>query len=180
MTWLAIAVLVALAFVAFVATRPATYRVTRSAKISAPAATVFDHLNDFRKWTAWSPWEKLDPDLKRTYAGPASGVGTRYTWNGNKKVGAGSMEITDSVPNQRIAIDLVFERPFKARNPTEFTLAPAADGVAITWAMTGHNNFIGKVFCLFVDMDKMVGKDFEQGLANLKTATETESARAGR
>lgn len=180
MLWLAIAVAVVLAIVAFIATRPASYRIVRRGSISAPADTVFGYINDFQKWPVWSPWEKLDPDMKRSHAGPTSGVGSRYAWSGNKKAGAGSMEITESVPNQRIAIDLQFERPFKARNPTEFTFTPNADGVTVTWAMTGHNNFIGKAFCLFVDMDQMVGKDFDQGLANLKAASEADAARVRR
>jgi len=180
MLWLMIAVVLVVAVVAFIATRPANYRIVRHGSISAPADTVFGYINDFHKWPVWSPWEKLDPDMKRSHAGPTSGVGSRYTWSGNRKAGAGSMEITDSVPNQRIAIDLQFERPFKARNPTEFTFAPSADGVKVTWTITGHNNFIAKAFCVFVDMDQTVGKDFEQGLATLKTAAEADAARVRR
>lgn len=156
-----------------IVTRPATFRVERSTTVSAPADVPFGYVNDFHLWSEWSPWEKLDPNLKRTFSGAPSGAGAVYSWAGNSKAGEGRMAITESAPNQRIAIDLQFLKPFKARNLTEFMFKPSADGVGVTWAMSGENTFVTKAFSLFMSMDKMVGKDFEQGLANLKTVAET-------
>ncbi len=162
----------ALALLLFVATRPARFEIRRSAIINAPPAKVFPLLNDFREWTAWSPWEKLDPALVRTHSGAASGPGAIYEWAGNKKVGRGRMEITATTPPTTVVIDLHFLAPFEARNVTEFTLASVGTGTNIVWKMTGANSFMGKLMGLFMNMDQMIGKDFEAGLANLKAAAE--------
>ena len=164
------------ALLAFAATRPDTFTVQRSATIAAPAGRIFPHLDDFHRWGAWSPWEKLDPELKRTFSGPESGKGAVYAWEGNKKVGAGRMEILESDPPSRLRIQLDFIRPFEAHNTTEFTLLPEAGRTQVTWTMRGNHNFMTKVMSIFTDMDRMVGPDFERGLAALKTLAETESA----
>src|SRR5262245_51620558 len=160
-------------FVIFVAMRPSSFRIQRCATIAAPAEAVFEQVNDFRRWQAWSPWEKLDPDLKRTFEGPLSGAGSVYRWVGNKKVGEGSMTLTQSVPGEIVRIKLVFIKPFAATNTAEFTFKPEGDQTAVTWSMTGNNNFMAKAFCLFVNMDKMVGGDFEKGLTQLKQVVES-------
>jgi hypothetical protein len=149
-----------------------TFRVERSADMQAPPDRVFAQINDFHKWTAWSPWEKLDPALNRTYGGPESGKGTTYDWEGNKQVGKGRMEITESLPPSKITIKLDFLKPFEAHNTTEFTFSPRGGGTAVSWAMTGQRPFMFKVMCLFMNMDNMIGKDFEKGLANLKGVVE--------
>jgi hypothetical protein len=160
------------AVLAFAATRPDTFRVARSAGINAPAEKIFPFINDFHRWTAWSPYEKLDPELVRTYSGAESGKGAVYAWEGNNKVGAGRMEIVDAPPPSKVTIKLDFLRPFEAHNTAEFTLVPAGDATTVTWAMDGQNLFIGKVMSIFIDMDNMVGKDFATGLANLKAVAE--------
>lgn len=160
-----------------IATRPAAFKIERSAKISAPADVVFASLNDFHAWPQWSPWAKLDPHMKTSYAGPASGPGASYSWSGDSKVGEGKMTIKDSKPNESVAIDLEFEAPMKATNLAVFTLTPSGDGVNVDWTMTGDNGFVGKAFSMVMDMDKMVGSDFEKGLASLKTVSEAEAQR---
>jgi uncharacterized protein YndB with AHSA1/START domain len=161
------------AVLAYAATKPDTFTLQRSATIKAPPERIFALINDFHSWPQWSPWEKLDPNLKRTFSGATSGKGAVYEWEGDKKVGAGRMEILDAPPPRQITIKLDFKRPFEANNTAEFTLQPQGDATAVTWVMRGKNIFIGKVMSIFVDMDKMVGKDFETGLANLKAATES-------
>ncbi|MFE4502853.1 SRPBCC family protein [Rhodococcus sp. NPDC056743] len=148
------------------------FLVERSAVINAEAATVFDLINDFHHWTTWSPWEGLDLAMQRTYSGPDSGVGASYAWSGNKKAGSGSMTITESVPSSRVVLDLSFLKPFKAQNVTTFLLEPQNSGVRVTWQMTGKKNFFFKIFGFIFSMDKMVGKDFEKGLAQLKAEAE--------
>jgi len=160
-----------------IATRPDTFRIERSALISAPAEAVFGLVNDFHKWPQWSPWEKLDPNMTRTFSGANAGVGAVYSWSGNSKAGEGSMRIKDSNPSQRIALDLDFVRPFKASNVSEFTFTPSAGGVQVTWVLTGVNTIPSKAFSLVANMDKLVGKDFEQGLGNLKSVSETDGTR---
>jgi uncharacterized protein YndB with AHSA1/START domain len=159
-------------FAIVVATRPAAFRVERSVTIAAPPRAVFEQVNDFRAWTAWSPWEKIDPNLKRTYGGPPAGVGTTYAWVGNKQVGEGRMTIEKSDAPSTITIKLEFLKPFAATNVATFTFTPTADGTRVTWAMDGRKNFMMKGFTLFMDMDQMVGGDFERGLAALKTVAE--------
>ena len=147
-----------------------TYEVTRSAVIPAPAEDIFPLVNSFREWTKWSPWESVDPAMERSYSGNESGVGAKYAWSGNRKAGSGTMEIVDTAEPRNIKIRLEFTKPFKAVNPTSFTFTPSGDGTQVTWTMTGENKGIGKVFALFMNMDKMVGSDFEKGLASLAGA----------
>jgi Polyketide cyclase / dehydrase and lipid transport len=173
---LGVIVLGIVALLIYAATQPGAFRVQRSASIQAPPERVFPHINDFRSWGAWSPWEKLDPNLKRTFSGPASGVGSTYEWEGNKKVGQGRMEITQSAPSSNIAIKLDFIKPFQAHNTAEFTLAPNGGSTDVTWAMLGQKPFLFKVMSVFMNMDKMIGKDFEAGLANLKAISEQSAA----
>ncbi|OZD84072.1 transcriptional regulator [Rhodococcus sp. 05-339-2] len=146
--------------------------VERSAVVRADAATVHALIDDFHQWVKWSPYEGVDPDLKRTYSGPDAGVGASYSWSGNRKAGAGTMTITESIPEERIVLDLAFTKPFKNRNVTEFLLEPVADGTRVTWRMSGKQNklfaLIGKVF----SMDKLVGPDFEKGLRQLAAVAE--------
>jgi hypothetical protein len=148
----------------------AAYTISRSAFIPAPPEAVYPHVADFHRWAEWSPWEALDPAMQRTYSGPASGVGAQYSWRGNRKAGAGSMQIIEAVEPQSIRIRLVFVKPFKAVNPTGFTFEPDHGGTRVTWAMKGESRGIAAVFAKFMDMDKLVGKDFEKGLANLGRA----------
>jgi uncharacterized protein YndB with AHSA1/START domain len=162
-------------FAAFVATRPSTFHVERSATIKAPAEVVFGQVADFHKWQDWSPWEKLDPAMKKTYSGAPSGNGANYAWAGNDKVGEGDMTITAAQPNEKISIRLEFAKPWKAVNTTNITFKPAGDGTLVNWAMDGENNFMGKAFGLFMDMDQMIGSDFEKGLASLGTVAEADA-----
>src|SRR5688572_23872990 len=161
-----------LLLVIVIATRPAEFRIERSTAISAPPEVVFAQVNDFRAWPAWSPWEKLDPGMKRTHSGAPSGVGAKYAWTGNDDVGEGRMTIEKSDPGKEVVIKLEFLEPFEASNTTTFTFTPNSSGTKVNWAMEGNNNFMGKMFSLFMDMDEMVGKDFEKGLAGMKTAAE--------
>ena len=166
-----LAVVVAV-FVIIVVTRPDDFRVTRSATIAASPAVVFEQVNDFHKWDDWSPWAKLDPTCKNTFDGAPAGKGAKFAWDGNNKVGAGRMTITDSQPPELIRINLEFLRPFKAINTTEFSFKPNGSGTEVTWNMFGKSNFMSKAFGLFVNCDKMIGKDFEKGLASLKSLAE--------
>ncbi len=168
---------VVLGFLAFVALQPAEFRLERSVEIAAPARVVFANLDDFRRWGPWSPWEKLDPGMAREYGGASAGVGATYHWKGNPDVGEGRMTITDSAAPERLAIRLEFLAPFAATNEAVFSLAPSADGdTAVTWAMSGRNAFLAKVAGVFMDMDAMVGGDFERGLAALKQVSEEQAA----
>ena len=149
-----------------------SYRVERSVTIAAPAADVFPQLNDFHRSQAWSPWVKLDPNAKYTFEGPASGVGASNAWTGNDKVGEGRQTITASTPNEFVQLRVEFFKPMADVATSEFHLKPGGAGTTVTWAMYGHKNYMAKVMCMFVSMDKMIGGDFERGLANLKTVTE--------
>lgn len=171
-TLLAIAVLVILLIVVITG-QPDEFKVARSAAVAAAPEKVFAHVNELRKWEDWSPWAKLDPDAKSTFEGPESGVGSAMSWSGNRKVGEGKMTITESTPASFIQFRLEFLRPFKATNTAEFEFAPRGKQTLVTWTMLGTNNFIGKVFSLFFNCDTMVGKDFEKGLASLKSIVET-------
>jgi len=153
--------------------QPSLFQVTRTANISAPPPAVFAQVNDFHKWEVWSPWARLDPAMKQTYSGAPSGTGAVYEWMGNNKVGEGRMTLTESRPNDLIRIKLEFVKPFASTCTTEFTFKPEGNQTAVTWTMAGHNNFMAKAFSLFMNMDKMVGGDFEKGLAQLKSAVET-------
>ncbi|UTP38017.1 SRPBCC family protein [Phenylobacterium sp. LH3H17] len=151
-------------------TRPDTFRVERSIQIAAAPETVLALIEDFRNWTRWSPYEKMDADLKRSYSGASAGVGAVYGWEG-KKTGVGRMAITRADPSQ-VLIDLDFVKPMKANNKAVFTLEPQGGGTKVTWAMTGANTFMSKVMGLFFSMDRLLGGQFENGLADLKTAAE--------
>lgn len=168
-----------LGFVGYVSTRPAEFHVERSATIAASASTIYPHLADFHQWEAWSPWERLDPAMKKTYEGDPMGVGSNYHWAGNDSVGEGRMTIKESVPSERLTIELEFIKPFAATNTTLFSLAPEGEGTKVTWAMDGKKDFMMKAVGLFMDMDKQVGGDFERGLASLKQLTEAEQATLG-
>lgn len=162
-------VLVALAII--IARQPDEFRVTRSATIPAPPSVVFEQVNDLRCWAAWSPWDRIDPDSKKTFHGPAAGLGASYSWVG-PKTGQGQMTVIESRPNEFLRFQLDFVKPFKANNNAEFTFTPQGDQTVVTWTMTGKNNFISKTFSLLMNCDKMVGGQFDQGLANLKTVSE--------
>ncbi len=161
-------------FCAVVATQPATFHVERSATVPGPPEVAYDIVNDFHRFGEWSPWEKLDPNMKKTFEGPKSGVGGKYTWTGNDDVGAGSMEIISVEENKKVTMDLHFLKPFEASNKTTYSFAAEGTGTKVTWAMDGENNFMAKAFGLLMDMDKMVGGDFERGLASLGTVAEAE------
>jgi hypothetical protein len=163
---------IVVAFVAFVAMQPSEYRVARSATIAAPAPAVFAQVNDFHNWEGWSPWAKLDPNAKATFEGPNAGTGAVFNWSGNDKVGEGRMTLTESRPAELIRIKLDFVKPMEGTSIAEFAFAPQGDRTAVTWSMSGHNNFIARAICLFMNMDKMLGGEFEKGLANLKAVVE--------
>src|SRR5262245_31670342 len=165
-------VVVVIGFVLLVAMQPSEFRIVRSATISALQPAVFAQVNDFHKWEAWSPWAKLDPAAKTTFEGPSAGMGAVFRWVGNKEVGEGSMTITESRPSDLIRIRLEFLKPFAATNTAQFSFNPAGNQTEVTWSMEGRNNFIAKAVCLFMDMDKMVGGQFESGLANMKAVVE--------
>lgn len=165
---LVVVVLIAAAF------RPSDFRTVRSATIAAPPAVVFAHVNDFKLWKAWSPWERLDPSMQRTYEGTAEGVGTIYRWVGNGQVGEGKMTLTESKPGEVIRIAMEFFKPFASTATAEFTFAATGDGkTLVTWSMYGSNsNLICKAFGLFMNMDKMIGDQFSEGLRNLTAVCE--------
>lgn len=165
--------LVALAGV--IATRPAEFSLQRSATIQAPPDIVFAQVNNFHNWGGWSPWDKLDPNQKVTFEGPESGTGARYGWSGNDDVGEGRMTIEESKPNELVRIKLEFIRPWAATNPTTFLFKTEGENVTVTWRMEGTNNFVGKAFALFMDMEGMLSKDFDKGLAAMKAVAETEA-----
>jgi polyketide cyclase/dehydrase/lipid transport protein len=154
------------------ATRPDTFRVQRAASIQASSEKIFPLINDFQRWGSWSPWEKKDPEMKRSFGAATSGKGATYAWDGNKDVGQGRMEISESVPPSKVTIKLDFLKPFEAHNIVQFTLEPKGDATNVTWTMQGDTPYFAKILHLFLDMDSMVGKDFEAGLANLKAAAE--------
>lgn len=161
-----------LVLIVVVSLQPATFHVERSVTMAAPPEAAFAQVNDFRAWQTWSPWEKRDPGMKRSFDGPASGVGAKYAWVGNQEVGEGRMTIAKSEPPHQVVIKLEFLQPFEATNTATFTFARTAEGTRTTWAMDGKNNFISKAFQLVMDMDEMVGGDFERGLAAMKTRAE--------
>lgn len=165
-----VAILIAVVLI-FAATRPNTFSVERSASIKAAPEKIFPLINDFHQWDAWTPYNK-DREMKKTYSGAASGVGAISAWDGNREVGQGSIQITESVPPTKIVMDLQMFKPFNCRNRVEFTLTPTVDSTTVRWAMTGTSNFVSKLMGLFINMDKMVGNDFETGLAGLKRLAE--------
>ena len=170
-----IAVILAIAIAAVLilaATKPGTLRVQRSTSIKAPAEMIFPLINDFHQWRSWSPYENKDPAMKRTYGGAEHGKGAVYAWEGDKNVGSGRMEILEAAAPQKIAIKLDFFTPFEGHNTAEFTLLPQGDGTHVTWVMHGPARFVTKLIQVFMNLDNMIGKDFEAGLANLKKITE--------
>jgi uncharacterized protein YndB with AHSA1/START domain len=168
---LAIVVVVPLLLLAAGSTRPERYAVTRSAVVAAPPAAVYAVVVDFHQWDRWSPWAHLDPAQRSTIKG--EGKGATYDWSGNKDVGEGRMTIVEARPDQRVGIDLQFFKPFESRADTSFTLAPEAGGCRVTWEMSGKQTVVERTFGLFMDMEKMIGGDFERGLASLKREVET-------
>jgi len=159
-------------FAIIVALQPPDFAITRSAAMTSTPSAAFDQVNDFHRWEAWSPWAKIDPAMKTTYEGPTSGTGAIYSWAGNDQVGEGRMTILESSPGARVRIKLEFLKPFPATNEADFTFKGEGAQTSVTWAMTGKKNFIQKAFCMFMDMDKMVGGDFEKGLAQMKAVVE--------
>jgi len=159
-------------FLVVVALQPSEFRVARSTTISGPAPAVFAQVNDFHKWEAWNPWGKIDPAMKQTYEGAPAGIGAIYTWVGNNEVGEGRMTLTESRPNDLIRIKLEFMKPFAATNTAEFTFKPEGNQTAVTWSMSGKNNLMAKAIHLFMNMDKMIGGQFEKGLAEMKSVVE--------
>ena len=172
LTIVAVIAILVVAVLIYAATRPDRFRIERSASIKAPPERIFSLLNSFHQWEAWSPWEKVDPAIKRTYSGAESGRGATYAWQGNKNIGEGCMEIIESTPNSRLAIKIDFLKPFEAHNTVEFTLEPQGDTTKVTHAMFGPTPFISKVMGLFFNMEKMVGPKFEEGLASVKAIAE--------
>jgi uncharacterized protein YndB with AHSA1/START domain len=150
-----------------------TFTVERSARINAPPTRVYARIADFRQWAQWSPWEDIDPALQRTYSGAESGLGAVYAWSGSRKAGQGRMEITEAAEPSLVRIDLVFEKPWKARNDTSFTIRPEGSGSQVTWSMTGQKTLMTKAMGIFKSMDKFLGPDFEKGLARLKATAES-------
>jgi polyketide cyclase/dehydrase/lipid transport protein len=155
------------------ATRPNEFRVQRTASIQAAPEKIFPHINDLRRFNTWNPFEKKDPNLKGSYSGAASGAGAAYAFEGNKDVGRGRIEITGSSPGSEVRMKLDFLSPFEAHNFVEFTLRPKGDSTSVTWAIHGPMPFVSKLFSMFCDMDAMIGKEFEQGLAELKSIVES-------
>lgn len=164
------------AFAGYVATRPDTFRVQRSALVDASPARIFPLIEDLRKYTTWSPYERLDPAMQRTFSGSRSGKGAVYEWDGNAKAGKGRMEIAHTSAPDMVVIRLDFIRPFKTQNIVEFTLEPEGGRTRVTWAMRGVNPYLAKLIQLFFSMDRMVGRDFETGLANLKAIVEEQGS----
>jgi len=169
---IALAVIVVV-LVVIVALQPADFRVTRSATMSAPAPAVFVQVNDFHKWEAWNPWGKIDPAMKQGYEGAPAGTSAIYTWIGNKEVGEGRMTIIESRPSELIRIKMEFFKPFAGISTAEFTFKPEGNQTAVTWSMSGENNFMAKAIHLFMNMDRMIGGQFEKGLASMKSIVET-------
>lgn len=155
-----------------IAMQPGEFRIARSITIAAPPEAVFEHINDLHKWQAWSPWAKKDPNAKATFEGPETGKGSKFHWAGNDQVGEGSMTISESVPAERVKFLLEFKKPFEDTSTAEFHLKPEGDKTTVTWSMYGEQQFIEKAFCLLMDMDAMLGADFNQGLTSLKGIVE--------
>jgi hypothetical protein len=175
---IAIAIVVLIvAVLAYAATKPDTFTIQRTATIDAPPERIFPFINDLHSFGSWSPYEKRDPAMKRTYSGPPFGKGAIYAWDGNSDVGQGSMEIVDSTPSSEVRMKLDFIRPFEGHNTVVFTLVPQGQSTNVTWAMHGENPYMSKVLGTFINFDKMVGGDFQTGLANLKTLAEAPPAK---
>ena len=173
---LAVVLLIVGVVLANAAAKPDTFRVERTMSIKAPPEKIFALIDNFDNWGAWSPWEKKDPAMKRTRSGAASGKGSVYAWDGDKNVGKGRMEIAEASPPSKVTLKLDFEKPFEAHNIVNFTMEPRGDATSVTWAMHGTLPFLAKIVHVFLDMDRMVGQDFEAGLANLKALAERQGA----
>ena len=165
-------VVIVVGLVGVITLQPARYRVSRSTTIAAPAPVVFAQVNDFHRWSAWSPWEKIDPAMKRTYEGPPAGVGASYAWVGTREVGEGRMTIVESRPGDLIHVKLEFVKPFAGTSVAEFSFKPDGERTLVTWSMTGDKNFIAKAIHLVMSMDRMIGDQFDKGLAAMKTVAE--------
>lgn len=165
-------VVIIVALLSYAATRPDRFMVERKTVIRAAPAAIFPLIDDFHRWLDWSPYERIDPTVTRDFSGASRGQGAVYAWNGNRKVGQGRMEITQSMPASKVLIQLDVVRPLAGHNVAEFTLEPGPDGTTVQWAMRGPSPYVAKVMGIFIDMDHMIGKDFEQGLANLKVEAE--------
>jgi hypothetical protein len=152
--------------------QPSTFAVERSETIAAPAAAVFAQVNDLRAWDGWSPWKKLDPNAKMTMSAPSAGKGATVSWNGNDQIGEGSMSILESKPDERVELEQVFVRPMAGAARFVFTFSQQASGTKVTWRMDGRNGFVGKAMCMIIDMNDILGKEFEQALANMKAIAE--------
>jgi uncharacterized protein YndB with AHSA1/START domain len=171
--YIAIVILILVcAVLLYAAAMPETFRIERTTSIKAAAEKIYPYMSDFRKGDLWSPYEKKDPTMKRTYSGAESGKGSIYEFDGNRNVGKGRLEIIDVVPPTKVVLTLDMIEPMRGHNIIEYTLQPNGDNTNVTWTMHGRNNYLGKLICTFISMDKMVGKDFEAGLANLKTLME--------
>jgi Polyketide cyclase / dehydrase and lipid transport len=166
-----------LLLIVVVALLPPEFRVTRLATMAASPAAIFAQVNDFHCWEAWNPWSKLDPNIKQTYDGPREGVGAVYSWVGNGQVGQGRMTIVESRPSDLVKIKLEFIKPFATTNASQFTLEPLGDQTRVTWSMDGHKNFVTKAMGLVMSMDKMIGAQFDKGLADIKSIVEGPPAR---
>ena len=169
---IALAVIV-VGLVVVVALQPKDYRVTRSATIAAPAPVVFAQVNDFHKWAAWSPWAAIDPAMKQSFAGAPAGAGAVYTWSGNREVGEGRMTIVESRPSELVRVKLDFEKPLKGTSVAEFTFRPDGERTLVTWSMVGEKNFVAKAIHLVLGVERMIGQQFEKGLAAMKTVAES-------
>ncbi|CAM2847972.1 SRPBCC family protein [Rariglobus hedericola] len=169
---LLVAAVLVTVFIVVVAMQPAEFRVARTTVIAASPATVFAKVNDLRTWQEFSPWAKIDPNAKATFAGPQTGTGSSFTWVGNSEVGEGTMTIVESRPHELIRFKLEFVKPFEGTNDAEFTFKPVDAQTEVTWSMSGKNNFFFKAVGLFIDCEKMIGPQFEEGLANLKALSE--------
>lgn len=171
--WVLLVLIAAVAGLAtYIALQPSEFRITRSATIVAPPATVFEQVNDFHKWEAWSPWAKLDPNAEAKFEGAPAGQGAVFKWSGNSEVGAGTMTLTESRPAELVRINLEFVKPMAGNSTAEFTFVPQGDRTTVTWSMFGQNSFLSRAICLVMNQDKMVGGYFEKGLANLKAVAE--------
>jgi uncharacterized protein YndB with AHSA1/START domain len=171
-TILIVVVVLVAAILVDAATMPDDFRVQRTTSIKASPEKIFALINDLHRWDSWSPWEKMDPAMQRTFSGATAGKGAVYAWQGNSKVGEGRMEIADASPPSRVMIKLDFIKPIEGHNTAEFTLDPKGDSTNVTWSMYGPSAYIAKVIGVFASMDKMIGKEFETGLANMKAVAE--------
>ena len=167
-----VVIVVIVALLVYAATRPDDFRVQRTTRIKAPADRIYPNIADFHKWAMWSPYDKLDPTMKKTMSGAPFGKGAVYQWSGNSKAGSGRMEIVEANEPAKVGIKLDFEKPFRANNLTEFTLKPAGDTTDVTWTMTGTSPLVMKMMGVFMNMDNLIGKDFVTGLESLKAIAE--------